>query len=352
MAEIASGSIDLKSLEEASKVANNLFSVDDSGIMVYNGAEGIQMPSSPNSDTNNVFIDDDSLDIRKGTNVLATFGADETRIGGIESSNIGLGNRSIVARKSDGSKYFNVGLIGQEQQSVDCRDYSETVYGCTHYFNNNDEWQSLYDTLGDGDSFYLNVFIAIKYKGSSSSQTYNQTYQRNLHLTCNKGTATSTGGGVNEPFKIYYTKGFTASQDRVQFQVNQSTLREMFPNGYLLDGRSFIFSATINTTTPAYSFGINTEVEKKLGFAMGNGTIPSEIGLALGKYNKDDTNDEYPLIIGNGTRDNARSNAFAITWDGNVEIDLANYQSQETTVDKTIYEAIDDLTWSNDVLIT
>ena len=73
MAEIASGSIDLKSLGEASKVANNLFSADDSGIMVYNGSEGIQMPSNPNSETNNVFIDDDSLDIRRGSNVLARF---------------------------------------------------------------------------------------------------------------------------------------------------------------------------------------------------------------------------------------------------------------------------------------
>ena len=37
---------------------------------------------------------------------------------------------------------------------------------------------------------------------------------------------------------------------------------------------------------------------------------------ALGRYNAIDGNGDYVLIIGNGTADDARSNAFAVGWDG------------------------------------
>lgn len=41
----------------------------------------------------------------------------------------------------------------------------------------------------------------------------------------------------------------------------------------------------------------------------------------LGRYPVEDTNDEYALIIGNGTSDAARSNAFAVDWDGGIYVD-------------------------------
>lgn len=40
---------------------------------------------------------------------------------------------------------------------------------------------------------------------------------------------------------------------------------------------------------------------------------------ALGKYNVADNADAYAVIIGNGTADNARSNALTVDWTGNVE---------------------------------
>ena len=41
---------------------------------------------------------------------------------------------------------------------------------------------------------------------------------------------------------------------------------------------------------------------------------------AQGKYNVEDTNNTYAVIVGNGTADNARSNAFTVDWSGNVNI--------------------------------
>lgn len=40
---------------------------------------------------------------------------------------------------------------------------------------------------------------------------------------------------------------------------------------------------------------------------------------AMGKYNVADSADTYALIIGNGTADNARSNAFTVAWTGDIE---------------------------------
>lgn len=54
--------------------------------------------------------------------------------------------------------------------------------------------------------------------------------------------------------------------------------------------------------------------------AQNEGTkAASEAQTAIGKYNVEDSNDTYALIIGNGTAENARSNAFAVKWDGTVE---------------------------------
>ena len=40
---------------------------------------------------------------------------------------------------------------------------------------------------------------------------------------------------------------------------------------------------------------------------------------ALGKYNEEDSSEKYAVIVGNGTADNARSNALAVKWNGDVE---------------------------------
>lgn len=44
----------------------------------------------------------------------------------------------------------------------------------------------------------------------------------------------------------------------------------------------------------------------------------SNYQTALGKYNTADYNDKYAVIIGNGTAENARSNALTVAWNGDV----------------------------------
>ena len=50
-------------------------------------------------------------------------------------------------------------------------------------------------------------------------------------------------------------------------------------------------------------------------------TIAASDGqTAMGKYNVEDTNGDYALIVGNGTADDARSNAQAIRWNGLTDV--------------------------------
>lgn len=50
----------------------------------------------------------------------------------------------------------------------------------------------------------------------------------------------------------------------------------------------------------------------------------SDYQTAMGRYNVSDSADTYALIIGNGTSDNARSNALTVKWDGTVQDGAGN----------------------------
>ena len=61
---------------------------------------------------------------------------------------------------------------------------------------------------------------------------------------------------------------------------------------------------------------------------------------ALGRYNAIDGNGDYALIIGNGTADDARSNAFAVKWDGT----LYTARDTDTTTVADVLTAASDVT--------
>ena len=73
--------------------------------------------------------------------------------------------------------------------------------------------------------------------------------------------------------------------------------------------------------------GLNAHAEGLYTTASGNNShaqniytkASSNCQTALGKYNIEDNADTYACIIGNGTADNARSNALTVAWTGDVE---------------------------------
>nr|DAQ96025.1 MAG TPA: collagen triple helix repeat protein [Caudoviricetes sp.] len=73
--------------------------------------------------------------------------------------------------------------------------------------------------------------------------------------------------------------------------------------------------------------------------AEGHGTIStSDCQHVQGKYNLEDTDNKYPFIIGNGTSDTARSNAFSVGWDGKIYVNNATEGVDVSALATTIAE--------------
>lgn len=95
------GAID-SGIQEAGRTATNYLSQDDSGIMIYDATDGsTQSPSSATS--KNVFIDSDSVDIRNGQEVLASFGSD-VKIGKSTNSNVSISNNQLIFKDGVNSR--------------------------------------------------------------------------------------------------------------------------------------------------------------------------------------------------------------------------------------------------------
>lgn len=78
---------------------------------------------------------------------------------------------------------------------------------------------------------------------------------------------------------------------------------------------------TITSGTAAHAEGYQTNASSSYAHAEGTGTIAASANQhAQGKYNVEDTSDKFAFIIGNGDSNTARSNAFAIDWDGKIYV--------------------------------
>ena len=74
------------------------------------------------------------------------------------------------------------------------------------------------------------------------------------------------------------------------------------------------------TAECSHAEGYKCKAEEVNSHAQNTQTIAGSASqTAIGKYNEADFNDVYGLIMGNGTSDSARSNAFAVKWTGDAE---------------------------------
>ena len=83
------------------------------------------------------------------------------------------------------------------------------------------------------------------------------------------------------------------------------------------------------------SSGIYNALNAKLDGTSGAGDKSSQLGLGtiakgayqvvLGRYNVIDNENKYALIVGNGTSDTDRSNAYTVDWNGNIEFNDLSY---------------------------
>ncbi len=78
--------------------------------------------------------------------------------------------------------------------------------------------------------------------------------------------------------------------------------------------------STLASGVSAVTMGSQSQARGSSSFAVGEGTIAAATcQIALGKYNVEDTDKKYALIVGNGSS-KTPSNGFTLDWSGNIVI--------------------------------
>ena len=116
-----------------------------------------------------------------------------------------------------------------------------------------------------------------------------------------------------------------------------------------------------NSASGDYSvaMGNGTIANGTVSSAMGNGTIANSIAQSVrGRYNVEDDvtilpyGGAYADIVGNGTSNNNRSNAYALTWYGDAHYALDTRDvSAAPAEDRALYAAIVALGWESEVIV-
>ena len=92
------------------------------------------------------------------------------------------------------------------------------------------------------------------------------------------------------------------------------------------EGSGSVTGITLASGEASHAEGVDTVASGEASHAQNTGTVAQGLDqTAIGAWNVANgsaqikANTDYAFIIGNGTGDNARSNAFTINWDGDVE---------------------------------
>jgi len=331
---------------------------------------------------NNLFIDSDSIDIRKGQQVLASFTGDNTKFYdpvykkelatfGISGAIIGANNEQRFIIEKDGIKSTNnKGATVFSVNSTDGTVVTEAEVapsGETKVFSST---SITLDTVGSGFSadvtFYnksLTAIITIEYcnsdltnvkvnsVSSSAIQTsgpaigFNaSTYSITLPpFTFTHGTAQTTTYTITASFvnifgdsynltvveTITYDGAVTIELSSLDGECVRTSgnneQKSMFLGLWSKVVYGEIYQSSAYTKAPAMTFGTRGKNAILAPFSVTIGEdlyANNDNQLSIGRYNIN--NDEFsPLAfaVGNGRSDLERSNAFSVDWDGNTIVE-------------------------------
>ena len=233
-------------------------------------------------------IDSSGMDIKQVSteDSVAHFGASGAQIGKTGESNLQMDSRGMALVDMDDDAYFDVGDLRESDGSMVGR------------------------FVGDGQTY---TFVLPVNADSPSASTTAVTVD---------GVAQTWGIGSARPYTV----------------TNQSYYSILeFPNNTPADGAEIVIRYAPDGVSKQLTFGTRAqsaavgglsavlgedcEARTRHSFAQGEGSIaiwPEQ--AAFGRYNKLDVNNDYAAIIGNGTADNARSDAARVTWTGDLQI--------------------------------
>ena len=363
-----------ESAEDAKKVADNYVSADSTGVMVADMRDGEQTPSTATG--RNVLITSEDFQVRQGQKTEAIYGR-EVILGRSDGNKVVLGPNQIAMRdssnvdvfkmvpsaaqtetiteesgdllpKANGSIYFSLSHVPIENSTVeitfqayngddlDGQDFSTTVT----YVSGNLE-QIPFAIVEERGGQTVTLYDCTLDWSSDISGTIPPTMSLESDPVLTKGSFTVTYQTTtySPPAFTFGTRVSGSTEGRYSVALgmeNEASGDTAFAEGHRCEASGILShaegSGSIASGNSSHAEGANTEAGT-LAHAEGSGSIASgyishaqgmytiassDYQMAMGKYNKEDANDKYSLIIGNGEGDYARKNALAVTWDGDV----------------------------------
>ena len=293
-------SAEINNINEAIEDTNNHFWADGDGIHVTYGTAVTG---------NNVLIDSDSLDIRDGTNVLATFGAN-TRIGEETGGHINLSSTGMEFLTDGGVSGGNIDMSSVTTESGNLR----TAVISALAVNTNYTYSLRHIPVGPTVASPI-VASVLFYPGGAAVV---------LSATILAPDTDVVGDGGN------ITARYISSNNQVRLKISDNTLAGE-RGDVVISGEYYVSNPKVQFGDRALATGANSFAANNGGasgidsFAMGTDTIAAgQSQVAMGKYNVSDSTSKYALIIGNGIS-SSRSNAFTVDWDGDIEANRFQY---------------------------
>lgn len=279
---------------------------------------GVHITEIPNDFTtgNNVMVDSDSVDVRRGTITVASFG-ENTQIGEDDNTHIEMDFNSLRLVDKEGNGYFVVEDLRNEQgiaQIVDTfeGDGTTRMFKFTLPAENTNYTVTVDGAIAEPEkhlSFILfniapaeSAEIVVAYE-TSSPHAKARTFGSRKQGSRVGSTSSAEGDDVIASGAVSHAEGVGT----------EATGNSSHAEGFW----------SIASGEGAHAEGMGSIASGTGSHAQNEGTIASgHWQTALGKFNVEDTT--KAVIIGNGTQDN-RSNAVAIDWNGDVTI-AGNYK--------------------------
>lgn len=291
--------------------------------------------TDPANGGGNLLARSNGIAIRDGLTELATFGADAMQIGQEGQNRVQVTSAGLTGRNASDVPVFQVSMDGATETTKATEKIDRII------------WLRAAGTSGDTQSYsytfpYDNIQngAEITFKGMywyTSGLGPLQPYYFALSIT--KGTP---GSDLDD-------QGFvecSLQYDGTNYLVFTFENTEDYP-AVAVKIKEYAYD--VQTPAPAFTLGTRVGDAGVFSTVIGSGgKAESANQTAVGKYNSNDSDNAFE--IGNGTDDTNRSNAFAVGWDGNMELAL-DISAASGTTDGDLYAAITALGWESEVII-
>lgn len=245
-------------------------------------------------------------------NIVALFGVNGSQVGYSDLAHILLRSDTMRIVSDDGTNILDITSNGTS-------DYAEIKKTVDDDFTRITASSSSYNLLSYTlpitnytSGGVLKIELEVRYVVTVSGQQQTRIQKATTYFTI--GTAENKYIGVQG---VQCTLEYTHTA-RLDIKAYKTTSDNRY-----LRLRSITYEGF--TPMPVYNLGTRAISENNEGaYSTVIGEMLIATGdrqLVTGKYNVEDTNDEYALIIGNGSDDSNRSNAFAVDWNGGLYSD-------------------------------